>query len=72
MEAIREIKKVENDKITIELPDEFIGSEIEIIVIPLENKEKIHGEKLELLNLAESALKKDWESEEEDDAWQDL
>ena len=37
MQAIREIKKVSGNQITIELPDSFRAKEVEVIVIPYQN-----------------------------------
>ncbi|MCK8603302.1 hypothetical protein [Desulfoferrobacter suflitae] len=34
MQVVREIKKVEGRRITIDLPDTFYGKEVEVIVIP--------------------------------------
>jgi hypothetical protein len=36
MEAVREIKKVTGKQITIELPNNFAATEVEVIVIPYE------------------------------------
>lgn len=35
MEAIREIQKVKNGQVLINLPDHFENSEVEIIILPL-------------------------------------
>jgi len=51
------------------LPEPLLGEVIDFIEF-LKTKNKT--EKLETLNLAESSLKKDWLSPEEDLAWQDL
>ena len=72
MEAIREIKKVKNNQITVDLPARFKNIEVEIIVLPLgKNQEKTNG-KHETLVTSESSLKKDWNLPQEDKAWQSL
>jgi hypothetical protein len=40
MEFIREIKKIEDNTITIELPENYKNKEVEILVLPFENTEK--------------------------------
>ena len=72
MEAIREIKKLKGHKVTIDLPEEFSGLEIEVIVLPLVSKSSSRKESFESLFLSESALKKDWNKPSEDKAWENL
>lgn len=43
MLAIREIKKVDSDTITVRVPEEFKEKEVEIIVLPY--SDKISGDK---------------------------
>ncbi|MEO8210935.1 MAG: hypothetical protein ABI840_10260 [bacterium] len=48
MNAIREIKKVKNGKVEIELPKDFNGNEVEVIVLlnnKLEKKSGTHRKK---------------------------
>ena len=71
MEAIREIKKVSGHQITIDLPQRFKGSEIEIIILPLKMKRQKGNGHFEMF-MSESALKKDWNLPEEDKAWESL
>jgi hypothetical protein len=40
MEFIREIKKIEENTITIELPENYKNREVEILVLPFEDSEK--------------------------------
>ena len=42
MEAIRQIVKVKNHKISITLPDNFIADEVEVIILPKSNNVEIH------------------------------
>jgi hypothetical protein len=72
VKAIREIKKVKNNKVTIELPKKFSASEVEIIVLPITDSEQFIGKNFEALFLSESALKKDWYKSEEDAIWKNL
>ncbi len=72
MEAIREIKKVRNHRITVDLPARFKNIEVEVIVLPVNVQQvKLNG-KRELLMTSESSLKKDWNLPQEDKAWQSL
>ena len=40
MEAIRKIVKVQDHKVTVELPIDFTANEVEVIVLPIENNNK--------------------------------
>ena len=40
MEFIREIKKIEDNTITIELPENYKYKEVEILILPFEDSEK--------------------------------
>ena len=40
MEFIREIKKIAENTITIELPESYKNKEVEILVLPFENTER--------------------------------
>jgi len=72
MEAIREIKKVRGDQVTVDLPVRFRNVEVEIIVLPVKAKQEKTNGKLEALMTSESALRKDWNLSQEDKAWQNL
>lgn len=39
MEAIRQTVKVQNHKISITLPDDFLADEVDIIILPSQKKE---------------------------------
>ena len=41
MEAIRQIVKVKNHKISITLPDDFTADEVEVIILPKSNHVEI-------------------------------
>ncbi len=40
MEFIREIKKIEDNTITIELPENYKNKEVEILILPFEDSEQ--------------------------------
>ena len=40
MEVIREIKKVKNHQVLIDLPNIYENEEVEIIILPLKNKKR--------------------------------
>ncbi|MBC8179928.1 hypothetical protein H8E88_02280 [candidate division KSB1 bacterium] len=40
MEAIREIKKVRNHQVLIDLPNNYENEDVEIIILPLMNKKR--------------------------------
>ena len=35
MEVVRELRKVKGKELTITLPDDFMGTEVEILILPL-------------------------------------
>ena len=72
MEAIREIKKVRGNRVTVDLPVRFRNVDVEIIVLPVKVKQERTNGKLEALMTSESALRKDWNLPQEDKAWQSL
>lgn len=45
MEVIREIKTIKNKELIINLPDDFLNKEVEIIIAPLLEKNKIEKDK---------------------------
>ena len=72
MEAIREIKKLRGHRVTLNLPERFSNLEVEVIVFPLKSQKVKTNGHTEVLNISESALKKDWNLPREDKAWQSL
>lgn len=46
MKILREIKKVTNNKVLINLPDNFSADRVEIIVVPILNKKRKNRSKL--------------------------
>ena len=45
MEAIRKIKKVNSDEIKIKVPSVFLNKEVEVIILPVENKKRGKADK---------------------------
>ncbi|AWK02700.1 hypothetical protein HYN56_00050 [Flavobacterium crocinum] len=39
MEAIRQIISVKNHSVTIKLPEDFLADQVEVIILPVQNKE---------------------------------
>ena len=67
---IREIIRPEDDNLTIKIPKEYIGKEIEYIVFPIKNHENVTRKSD--IGLLGGALKKYANTEKiklEDDAW---
>ncbi|MEQ8172453.1 MAG: hypothetical protein ABRQ38_26460 [Candidatus Eremiobacterota bacterium] len=51
MQAIREFKRVEHGQIIIDLPEDFTSEEVEVIILPMENKKNEIERKERLRNL---------------------
>lgn len=68
---IRTVIKPENQNITISLPENFIGKQVEVIAFTVEEAEEITG-KIITHFATEAVLTKDWLTPEEDIVWQDL
>ncbi|MEX8546522.1 MAG: hypothetical protein V5804_02870 [Mucilaginibacter sp.] len=68
---IRTVIKPENQNITINLPDNFIGKQVEVIAFTVEEAEQLENQPLTHF-ASEAVLAKDWLTPEEDLAWQDL
>jgi hypothetical protein len=66
MEAIREVKKIIDHKIVVDLPKSFKGKEVEVIILPLNHSKPAINE---TMLLSEAVLRKDWDLAEEDKAW---
>jgi hypothetical protein len=45
MEAIREIRKVSGKELTIKLPDDFVETEVEILILPLNRDSRLSKKK---------------------------
>jgi hypothetical protein len=71
---IRTVVKPENQNISIKLPKEFVGKQVEVIAFTVEeaNQAKEIVDKTLTHFASEKVLAKDWLTPEEDLAWQDL
>jgi len=68
---IRTIVKPENQNISIKLPKEFVGKQVEVIAFTVDEASEIVDKPLTHL-ASEKVLAKDWLTPEEDLAWQGL
>ncbi len=68
---IRTVIKPDNQNITINLPENFIGKQVEVIAFTIEETEKNDGQTLTHF-ASQKVLEKDWLTPEEDLAWRDL
>ena len=71
---IRTVVKPKNQNISIKLPKEFVGKQVEVIAFTVEeaNQVKEIADKTLTHFASEKVLAKDWLTPEEDLAWQDL
>ena len=71
---IRTVITPEQQTISINLPKNFIGKQVEVIAFALDDAIEESYDKEETLTLyaSEKALANDWLTQEEDKAWQDL
>lgn len=68
---IRTIIKPDNQNIIINLPENFIGKQVEVIAFTIEETEKNDGQTLTPF-ASQKVLEKDWSTPKEDLAWRDL
>jgi len=68
---IRTIVKPENQNISIKLPKEFVGKQVEVIAFTVDEASEIVDKPLTHF-ASEKVLAKDWLTPEEDLAWQGL
>ena len=68
---IRTVITPDNQKISIDLPQNFIGKKVEVIVFTIEEA-AFSADKPLTHYASEKILEKDWLTTEEDVAWQDL
>jgi hypothetical protein len=71
---IRTLVKPDKQNISIKLPKNFIGKQVEVIAFTIEEADKTTeiGDKTMTHFASENSLAKDWLTPEEDLAWQDL
>jgi hypothetical protein len=70
---IRTVVKPKNKKVSIELPQHYVGKNVEIIAFTLDDVSDTELEENVPIHLAsERVLAKEWLSKEEDAAWANL
>jgi hypothetical protein len=70
---IRKIVKTDNQNISIFLPKEYVGKEVEVIAFTIEEMEdKATADSPKTHFASEQILAKDWLTPEEDKAWRNL
>ncbi len=67
---LRTVITPETKKISLDLPEDFIGRQVEVIAFTL--NDTINEEKTLTHFASEKSLAKDWLTEKEDKAWQNL
>ncbi len=68
---IRTFVTPQQQKISINLPEDFVGNEVEVIAFKV-NEEMTHEDNSPTYFASEKSLAKEWLTPEEDKAWQDL
>lgn len=71
---VRTVVKPEDEMISIKLPQSFVGKEVEVIAFTVEEAKIAPGISDEITThfASQDVLAKDWLTEDEDLAWQDL
>ena len=70
MEAIREIRHVENGKVILHLPHDFWGQDVEIIILPVQHQDKQLTHKESLRGCLQQYARPELIAKEKE-AWQD-
>lgn len=68
---IRTVITPENEKISIDLPHNYIGKKVEVIAFTIEEATHINDSPVTHF-ASEKVLGKEWLTKEEDEAWQSL
>ncbi len=68
---IRTVVTPNNEKISIDVPHNYLGKKVEIIAFTVEEANTIEDKPLTHI-ASEKILAKDWLTAEEDEAWKDL
>jgi hypothetical protein len=71
---IRTVVKPSNRNISINLPEEFVGKQVEVIAFTIEEADSTTKSMDNITThfATEAVLAKSWLTTEEDEAWQDL
>lgn len=62
MDYIKTIQQVKNNKVIVDIPEDFISKYVEVIILPAES-EKEHNEKL--MKVSEQSFK-EWDNSEDE------
>jgi len=74
-EMIRTVVTPENQNISISLPENYVGKQVEVIAFTIEevtNNDTITSNEILTHFASQQVLAKDWLSPEEDELWKDL
>jgi len=69
---IRTVVKPKHKKVSIELPQHYVGKNVEIIAFTVEDISNTEQESAPIHLASERVLAKDWLTKEEDAAWANL
>lgn len=71
---IRTVIKPNKQNVSIRLPEEFIGKQVEVIAFTVDEaiNDAVLHDKIDTHIASEKVLAKDWLNADEDKAWQDL
>ncbi|MCF0074552.1 hypothetical protein LZD49_28970 [Dyadobacter sp. CY261] len=71
---VRTLITPENTNISLEVPASFVGKQVEVIAFTVNDfvEERIEQDKTLTHYASQKTLEKDWLTEEEDEAWQNL
>ena len=71
---LRKVIKPENTRISIELPQNFVGKQVELLAFTIDDTIGNSAKEDRLLThfASEHTLSKDWLTSQEDEVWRDL
>jgi hypothetical protein len=71
---IRTIIKANKQELSLQVPADYIGKRIEVIVFPIDETDvsELSGDVIMTHLVSEQVLAKDWLTEQEDIVWKDL
>ena len=68
---IRTVITPDNEKISIDLPHNYVGKKVEVIAFTVDEANAVTDKPITPI-ASEKTLAKDWLTKEEDEAWKDL
>ena len=70
---LRTVLKPKNQNVSINLPDSYIGKQVEILAFTVDEAQKTGASKKPVTHYAsEKVLSENWLTPQEDEAWQNL